>query len=41
MDSIHDYGPESLSEEEQEDINEIHVKPKGKQPKRIEKPKNV
>ena len=41
MNGIHDYGPESPSEEEQGDINEIHVKPKGKQPKTIEKPKNV
>ena len=42
MDGVPDYKPESPSEEEQEDNNEIEVKRKGKlQPKTYEKSKKV
>ena len=42
LDGVPDYKPESLSEEEQEDNNEIEVKCKGKlQPKTYEKSKKV
>ena len=42
LDGVPDYKPESPSEEEQEDNNEIEVKRKGKlQPKTYEKSKKV
>ena len=41
IDGLPNYEPESPSEEEQEDNNEIQIKPKGKQAKVIERPKKV
>ena len=41
IDGLPNYEAESPSEEEQEDNNEIQIKPKGKQAKVIERPKKV